>query len=111
MQIRLKPLQPAERQAQNAVAKSTGCLDCEGQSQLVYRGPGWQGGAMAFDRVHKGEATQEELYECCSDMVETALQGYNACIMTYGQTGAGLAQLTAVCLLTAAEASRGKQSL
>ena len=56
---------------------------------------------MAFDRVHKGEATQQDLYECCSDMVETALQGYNACIMTYGQTGAVLAPLIAGCLLTA----------
>ena len=43
---------------------------------------------MTFDRVHKGDASQINLYDCCSDMVEAALQGYNACIMTYGQTGA-----------------------
>ena len=43
---------------------------------------------MTFDRVHKGDASQTDLYGCCSDIVEAALQGYNACIMTYGQTGA-----------------------
>lgn len=45
---------------------------------------------FGFDRVYSPEATQEQVYaESARDVVMNALQGYNASIIAYGQTGAG----------------------
>ena len=86
VQVRLKPLDQAGKQAQNA-SKAAGCISYEGQTALAYRGPGWQGGPMTFDHVHKDTATQSEVYAGCSDMVLAAFSGFNSCILAYGQTG------------------------
>ena len=45
---------------------------------------------FGFDRVYSPEARQEDVYtESARDVVMNALQGYNASIIAYGQTGAG----------------------
>ncbi len=45
---------------------------------------------FAFDRVYGPEASQESVYEeSARDVVMNVLQGYNASIIAYGQTGAG----------------------
>jgi hypothetical protein len=45
---------------------------------------------FAFDAVHPPTATQEDVYLASAlPSVKAALQGYNAAIIAYGQTGAG----------------------
>lgn len=45
---------------------------------------------FTFDRVYDDESTQEQVYaETARLSVISALEGYNATIMAYGQTGTG----------------------
>ena len=45
---------------------------------------------FTFDHVYGIESTQREVYEISAkSAVKSALQGYNATIMAYGQTGTG----------------------
>mmetsp|Transcript_58309 Transcript_58309/g.103585 ORF Transcript_58309/g.103585 Transcript_58309/m.103585 type:complete len:738 (+) Transcript_58309:42-2255(+) len=42
-----------------------------------------------FHSVFDGESTQEEVFRSCQDLVHDAVEGINATIFAYGQTGAG----------------------
>ncbi len=44
---------------------------------------------IEFDAVFGERSTQEDVFAECSDLVQSVLDGYNVCIFTYGQTGAG----------------------
>lgn len=42
------------------------------------------------DGIFDDKASQSNVYDgCCAKIVESALDGYHACIFAYGQTGAG----------------------
>lgn len=42
-----------------------------------------------FDRVFGPETDQSTVFEDVGDLVQSALDGYNACVFAYGQTGSG----------------------
>mmetsp|Transcript_30385 Transcript_30385/g.58413 ORF Transcript_30385/g.58413 Transcript_30385/m.58413 type:complete len:881 (+) Transcript_30385:714-3356(+) len=42
-----------------------------------------------FDRVYTEQASQAEVFEDCAPVVTSLLDGFNVCILAYGQTGTG----------------------
>lgn len=52
-------------------------LEAKGHKQFVY------------DHVFPSKSTQDEVFEMCEGLVQSAFDGYNVCVFAYGQTGSG----------------------
>jgi kinesin family protein C2/C3 len=59
--------------------------------EVTMRLPTLQGQSadVEFDKVFGPKATQEEVYKDTNTVIMSVLDGYNVCLMAYGQTGAG----------------------
>lgn len=51
-----------------------------------------------FDKVFAFDASQAHVYEEVSPLVTSVLDGYNACLLAYGQTGVHSLFLFCSCL-------------
>eukprot|EP01062_Namystynia_karyoxenos_P013172 TRINITY_DN14745_c0_g2_i1.p1 TRINITY_DN14745_c0_g2~~TRINITY_DN14745_c0_g2_i1.p1 ORF type:complete len:1190 (+),score=353.65 TRINITY_DN14745_c0_g2_i1:156-3725(+) len=88
---RTRPLNDLER----SMAKGQTCLSFPDEFSLVVRSP--QPGHRAqlqereyvFDRTFPPESTQEEVFEDCQNLIQSAVNGFNVCVFAYGQTGSG----------------------
>jgi len=81
---RVRPLSERERETDDAkVMKSTGLMTVELESQELE-----SHGTFEFDAVFD-PGTQDEIFQDCRDLIQSAIDGYNVTIFAYGQTGAG----------------------
>ncbi|KAL8446852.1 hypothetical protein Emag_004613 [Eimeria magna] len=81
--VRVRPLSAREQRDE-----SGSCCLFDGGGRRVSLPPP-QSRSYAFDCVFPPESSQGEVYACTSPLLRAALDGFNAALLAYGQTGAG----------------------
>jgi len=83
---RLRPLVAREvKNGDEVIFRKVDALSCD-----LYRpAPHDEWRSFQFDSVFGTNSTQDEVFEDCRDLVQSAVDGYNVTIFAYGQTGAG----------------------
>ena len=93
---RVRP--PLESDSSGELAKITFPDEADGSKELQVLGPDEKSSLgtittkthpFTFDRVFQPGVQNEEVFQEISQLVQSALDGYNVCIFCYGQTGAG----------------------
>jgi hypothetical protein len=80
---RVRPLMASEKHFEESITVMDTCQ--VKLVNLITRRENW----FEFDRVFPTTDSQEVVYYEVSDMVTSAMNGFNVCIMAYGQTGSG----------------------
>ncbi|KAL4436755.1 hypothetical protein ABPG75_003894 [Micractinium tetrahymenae] len=84
--VRCRPFNDQERRDGRAQAVEVESRD----GQVAVRSASEGTKAFAFDKVFGPDSRQEDVYDtACAPLVEAALQGFNATVFAYGQTGCG----------------------
>ncbi|XP_062077832.1 kinesin-like protein KIN-14N isoform X2 [Humulus lupulus] len=84
---RVRPLLPDDSSSDGKVISYPTSMEAFGRGiDLVQTG---QKHSFSFDKVFVPDASQEDVFEEISQLVQSALDGYKVCIFAYGQTGSG----------------------
>ncbi|KAM6553693.1 hypothetical protein CsatB_014455 [Cannabis sativa] len=84
---RVRPLLPDDGSSDGKIISFPTSMEAFGRGiDLVQTG---QKHSFSFDKVFVPDASQEDVFEEISQLVQSALDGYKVCIFAYGQTGSG----------------------
>lgn len=92
---RVRPMLESESRGENSTAVQMDFLDDENmaistpQIDSITGQMGSKTQTFKFDRVFKPTASNSEVFVEVSQLVQSALDGFNVCIFAYGQTGSG----------------------
>lgn len=92
---RVRPMLESESRGENSTAVQMEFLDDENmaistpQVDSITGQMGSKTQTFKFDRVFKPTASNSEVFVEVSQLVQSALDGFNVCIFAYGQTGSG----------------------
>lgn len=84
---RFRPLDERERALERSCAGGRHLLLGQG-GRTVWIGPDQASGHYTLDAVLPPEATQQDLYNEASGLVDAVMQGYNGTLLAYGQVRA-----------------------
>eukprot|EP00951_Prasinocladus_malaysianus_P031727 scaffold305855_cov44-Prasinocladus_malaysianus.AAC.1 len=79
----VRQVRPLEPHLPSAVS-ADGC-----SIKVVPSRAGGKASSFNFDRVFTSSTSQSQIFAEVSELVQSALDGYNVCLFSYGQTGAG----------------------
>ena len=85
---RIRPLSQKEKSS-NEVIKCTYDDEVTLSLTTIFGGTEETTRLFQYDSCFGPATTQQDIFDECSGMMESALDGYNACVFAYGQTGAG----------------------
>jgi kinesin family protein C1 len=87
--VRTRPFLPNDGQS----AESAIDVSPDGESLAILDQRSGSDHDFKFDKVFSASTGQDHVFQEVSDFVQSALDGYNVCLFSYGQTGSGTSTL------------------